>query len=140
MMAGDPMQLGPSTFTKVDSVHGVHCSIMERLQQTIDTYTQRVPSCCQHLVKNYRSHPAIVKLLSRLSYRGKLEARAPPEATHSLAAWDKRGTKKSFPFLFCGLEGGQEEQEGDSPSVFNRQEASTMLVLIQARSLLLSCS
>ena len=33
--------------------------------------------------------------------------------------------------LFCGLEGGTEEQEGESPSVFNRQEASTLLVLIQ---------
>ena len=33
--------------------------------------------------------------------------------------------------LFCGLQGGTEEQEGDSPSVFNRQEAATLLVLIQ---------
>ena len=30
-MAGDPQQLGPSTFSKVDSVHGLHCSVMERL-------------------------------------------------------------------------------------------------------------
>ena len=33
--------------------------------------------------------------------------------------------------LFCGLEGGQEEQEGDSPSYFNRYESSTVAVLIQ---------
>lgn len=55
---------------------------------------------------------------------------APVEKVTSLKQWSKRETKQSFPMLFCGLEGGQEEQEEDSPSYFNRQEASTILVLI----------
>ena len=131
VMAGDPKQLGPSTFSNTrKSVHGVHASVMERLQ-ALDAYQQRMPSVCQNLVKNYRSHPAIVRLLSKISYNGKLNALAPRERVNSLQGWSKQGTKANFPMLFCGLQGGQEEQEGDSPSVFNRQEASVMLVFIQ---------
>ena len=130
VMAGDPKQLGPSTFCKLDCIHGVHVSVMERLQ-SLDAYASRAPHVCQFLTANYRSHPAIVKLLSKVSYGGKLVSHAPAEKTHALSHWDKRGTKKSYPLLFCGLEAGTEEQEGDSPSVFNRQEATTLLVLIQ---------
>ena len=91
----------------------------------------RQPNVCQYLIANYRSHPALVKILSRVSYANKLVPRAEADKVNCLAHWEKRGTKKSYPLLFCGLEGGTEEQEGDSPSVFNRQEASTLLVLIQ---------
>ncbi|KAL1500036.1 hypothetical protein AB1Y20_012713 [Prymnesium parvum] len=129
VMAGDPQQLGPSTFTKVDSVHGLHLSIMERLAN-LPVYETRCSQVCMHLTKNYRSHPAIVKLLSKISYNNRLEPMAPNEQVTSLQGWAKRDTKASFPMLFCGLEGGREEQEGDSPSYFNRHEASTILVLI----------
>ena len=129
VMAGDPQQLGPATVSRVDAVHGAHCSVMERMQ-SLDGYAARAPSVCMHLTKNYRSHPSLVKLLSKVSYGGRLEAHAPSERVNALAAWSKRGTKRSFPMLFCGLEGGVEEQEGDSPSVFNRPECSTTLVLI----------
>eukprot|EP00965_Chrysotila_dentata_P049924 1654414-Pleurochrysis_carterae.AAC.1 len=68
-----------------------------------------------HLLKNYRSHPSLVKLLSRISYKNKLESAAPRDRVECLAAWSKRATNPSFPMLFCNLEGSTEEQEGDSP-------------------------
>ena len=40
--------------------------------------------------------------------------------------------------LFCSLDGSSEEQEGDSPSFFNRHEATTILALV--KSLLSSCA
>lgn len=110
-------------------MHGLHLSIMERLS-SLPVYAKRSARVCMHLTKNYRSHPLIVKLLSKISYNNRLEPMAPPEKVNSLREWAKRETKQSFPMLFCGLEGGQEEQEGDSPSYFNRQEASTVLVLL----------
>lgn len=131
IMAGDPQQLGPSTFSKVDSVHGLHCSVMERLLN-MPAYLS-IPSaaraCCK-LTKNYRSHPQLVKLLSRLSYGGRLEAHAPTAKVNALQDWGKSGTDRAFPMLFVSLEGGSEEREGDSPSWFNRQEAH----VLQARA------
>ena len=110
---------------------------MERLQ-TLATYANGPANLCQFLNVNYRSHPAIVKLLSKVSYEGKLKSAAPSDKVNALAHWEKRGTKRPFPMLFCGMEGGTEEQEGDSPSVFNRQEASTLLVLINMMLMCLS--
>ena len=71
-----------------------------------------------------------VKLLSRLSYRNRLEAHAPPAKVQALKGWDKAGTDRQFPMLCVSLEGGHEEREGDSPSWFNRQEAHVLQELI----------
>ena len=131
IMAGDPQQLGPSTFSKVDSVHGLHCSVMERLLN-MPAYLS-IPSaaraCCK-LTRNYRSHPQLVKLLSRLSYSNRLEAHAPSAKVNALQDWGKSGTDRAFPMLFVSLEGGSEEREGDSPSWFNRQEAHVLQELV----------
>ena len=66
---------------------------------------------------------------------------AQSRATHKIQQqqeWEKKGTKKAFPMLFCSLEGSCEEREGDSPSYFNRTEATTILALV--KSLLSSCA
>ena len=177
-------------------MHGLHCSIMERLQ-TLPAYANdRAGRISTYLSKNYRSHPALVRLLARISYENKLSSVAPTDKvmalqvpvvvlgvywrhrahgrtpspltlalTHSRVPrirynnsrsgrsagrrrrlnyapqqqeWEKRGTKKAFPMLFCSLEGSCEEREGDSPSYFNRTEATTILALV--KSLLSSCA
>ena len=136
-MAGDPQQLGPSTFSKVESVHGLHVSIMERLA-TLPAYQgDAAPRTCARLTLNYRSHPALVNLLSKISYSNTLVPKAPKAKVEALAAWSKRGSTRTHPLLFCAVEGGVEEREGDSPSFFNRQEAVVISDLIS--ELLAAC-
>ena len=137
VMAGDPQQLGPSTFSKVESVHGLHVSIMERLA-TLPAYQgDAAPRTCARLTLNYRSHPALVNLLSKISYSNTLVPKAPKAKVEALAAWSKRGSTRTHPLLFCAVEGGVEEREGDSPSFFNRQEAVVISDLIS--ELLAAC-
>ena len=66
-------------------MHGLHCSAMERLLN-MPAYLS-IPSaaraCCK-LTKNYRSHPQLVKMLSRLSYSNRLEAHAPSAKARAL--------------------------------------------------------
>ena len=137
VMAGDPQQLGPSTFSKVESVHGLHVSIMERLA-TLPAYQgDAAPRTCARLTLNYRSHPALVNLLSKISYSNTLVPKAPKAKVEALSAWSKRGSTRTHPLLFCAVEGGVEEREGDSPSFFNRQEAVVISDLIS--ELLAAC-
>ena len=82
------------------------------------------------LTSNYRSHPELVKMLGRISYSNTLQAQAPAAKVNALRNWAKSSTDQKFPMLFCSLEGGQEEREGDSPSWFNRQEAFVLLEII----------
>lgn len=54
------------------------------------------------LVKNYRSHAALLALPSRLFYHRELEVCADPKVTTALLGWEKL-PKKSFPLLFHGV-------------------------------------
>jgi len=128
IMAGDPQQLGPHTFSKVESVHGLHTSIMERLSGLAE-YRADSPHLMR-LTHNYRSHPTLVSLLSQISYDGTLVAKAQRERVDVLAGWPKRGTDRAFPVLFCSVRGGAEEREHDSPSLFNTQELTLLVDLV----------
>lgn len=54
------------------------------------------------LVKNYRSHPALLALPSRLFYHKELEVCADPSVVTSLLGWEKL-PKKGFPLIFHGV-------------------------------------
>ncbi|KAK2500261.1 hypothetical protein MC885_018589 [Smutsia gigantea] len=73
------------------------------------------------LVKNYRSHAALLALPSRLFYHRELEVCADPQVVTSLLGWEKL-PKKGFPLVFHGVR-GDEAREGRSPSWFNPAEA-----------------
>ena len=65
-------------------MHGLHCSVMERLQ-TLPAYANdRVGRISTYLSKNYRSHPALVRLLARISYENKLSSVAPTDKVMAL--------------------------------------------------------
>uniref|UniRef100_A0A2I3GR84 Mov10 like RNA helicase 1 n=1 Tax=Nomascus leucogenys TaxID=61853 RepID=A0A2I3GR84_NOMLE len=77
------------------------------------------------LVKNYRSHEALLTLPSRLFYHRELEVCADPTVVTSLLGWEKL-PKKGFPLIFHGVR-GSEVREGKSPSWFNPTEAVQVL-------------
>lgn len=54
------------------------------------------------LVKNYRSHAALLALPSRLFYHKELEVCADPKVVTSLLGWEKL-PKKGFPLVFHGV-------------------------------------
>jgi helicase MOV-10 len=84
-----------------------------------------------NLIRNYRSHPKIISLLSELFYENKLLCCTSKEEYTSLERWNKRGTKQDFPFLFYALDNTKEDREEDSPSFFNIDEAITICSLVK---------
>jgi len=78
------------------------------------------PLVLTKLVKNYRAHPTLLKLPSKLFYDDELEAAAAEESVnlcHSLDFLKERGA----PLLFHGVQGTC-ARENDSPSWFNAAE------------------
>lgn len=91
------------------------------------------------LVKNFRSHPAILEFSNKHFYNNELQPCGDPVLTHSLL----RSTvlTNQFPLVFHGVI-GKDERESSSPSFFNIDEATLVkkycLELIDDRRLRLS--
>jgi helicase MOV-10 len=99
-MAGDYNQLGPHLVSRSSKLHGLDQSIMERLAR-LPLYSHGPSGLKLELVKNYRSHPAILDFPSKQFYNGKLSAHANPAEVNALCGW-KRLPNPKFPLLFFG--------------------------------------
>ncbi|XP_045410664.1 RNA helicase Mov10l1 [Lemur catta] len=130
VLAGDPMQLGPVIKSRLAMAYGLNVSMLERLmsrpayvrdENAFGACGAYNPLLVTKLVKNYRSHAALLALPSRLFYHRELEVCADPEVVTSLLGWEKL-PKKGFPLVFHGVR-GNEAREGRSPSWFNPAEA-----------------
>ncbi|XP_073475838.1 RNA helicase Mov10l1 [Aquarana catesbeiana] len=130
VLAGDPMQLGPVIKSKLALAYGLSISLLERLmslpiyQRDEETYGacgNYNPLLITKLMKNYRSHAALIHLPSKLFYHTELEVCADPTVVNKLLRWD-RLPKKGFPLIFHGIR-GTEMREGTNPSWFNPSEA-----------------
>ncbi|XP_036167158.1 RNA helicase Mov10l1 [Myotis myotis] len=130
VLAGDPMQLGPVIKSRLAMAYGLNVSMLERLmsrpvylrdEDAFGACGAYNPLLVTKLVKNYRSHAALLALPSRLFYHKELEVCADPKVVTSLLGWEKL-PKKGFPLVFHGVR-GSEAREGRSPSWFNPAEA-----------------
>ncbi|XP_007454145.1 PREDICTED: putative helicase Mov10l1 [Lipotes vexillifer] len=130
VLAGDPMQLGPVIKSRLATAYGLHVSMLERLmsrpaylrdEDAFGACGAYNPLLVTKLVKNYRSHSALLALPSRLFYHQELEVCADPRVVTSLLGWEKL-PRKGFPLIFHGVR-GEEAREGRSPSWFNPAEA-----------------
>jgi len=74
------------------------------------------------LLNNYRSHPAILALPSRLFYENELVASADSTMREAFCSWKELPNPNQFPILLHGVI-GVDIQEGTSPSWFNPTEA-----------------
>jgi len=125
VLAGDPKQLGPIIRSQIAKDFGLEKSLLERLCGC-DPYQRRSNgsydgNVMTKLVRNYRSHEAILKLPNERFYDGDLKCCADVMKKNSLMNWEHLPTKK-FPLIFEGV-AGRDEREGNSPSWFNREEA-----------------
>lgn len=73
---------------------------------TAHTYTVLHPlsSSTVKLIKNFRSHPAILKFPNEQFYDGELQSCGNPEVINSLARWDGLATP-GLPLIFHGIAG-----------------------------------
>lgn len=129
ILAGDPRQLGPVVFSKEAEELGLGTSYLERLFES-DLYLKGDTSFMTKLVRNYRTHKAILRLPSELFYDGEL---IPCKEVNkdSSTSWEGIIPDKDFPLLFIGIQ-GCDEREGSNPSWFNRIEASKTVEIIKS--------
>ncbi|XP_018108097.1 RNA helicase Mov10l1 isoform X2 [Xenopus laevis] len=130
ILAGDPMQLGPIIKSRVALAYGLNVSFLERLmarplylrdEETYGACGNYNPLLITKLMKNYRSHGALLHLPSKLFYHKELEVCADQAVVNKLLRWDKL-PHKGFPLIFHGVR-GTEMREGSNPSWFNPSEA-----------------
>ena len=125
VLAGDPKQLGPVVTSMVCRKFGLSVSYMERLASS-ELYARneenRYPAdLITKLVRNYRSHPAILKLPNEFFYDNDLVVSGDVISTHNLARWEHLPAQ-GFPLVFHAIH-GDNQREGRSPSWFNPEEA-----------------
>ncbi|KFV10524.1 Putative helicase Mov10l1, partial [Tauraco erythrolophus] len=130
ILVGDPKQLGPVIKSKLALTFGLNVSLLERLtsrelylrdEDAFSACGAYNPLLITKLVKNYRSHSALLALPSKLFYHKELEVCADASVVNSLLHWGKL-PRKGFPLIFHGVR-GSETREGHSPSWFNPTEA-----------------
>eukprot|EP00117_Sycon_ciliatum_P039642 scpid9001/ scgid29262/ Putative helicase Mov10l1; Cardiac helicase activated by MEF2 protein; Cardiac-specific RNA helicase; Moloney leukemia virus 10-like protein 1 len=129
ILAGDPYQLGPVLQSPLASDYGLHVSLLERMierpmyqrdETKFSDHGCYDPLLVTKLIQNYRCHPSILELFSRIFYHNELEPCADLQERNRFCGWSEL-PNPSFPLIFHGLE-GNDMREGTSPSWFNSAE------------------
>uniref|UniRef100_A0A671WYN2 RNA helicase n=1 Tax=Sparus aurata TaxID=8175 RepID=A0A671WYN2_SPAAU len=131
VLAGDPKQLGPIVRSSLAKEYGMGVSLLERLMNDFPLYSKNEKGEFNNrfvtkLLKNYRSHPAILKVPSELFYDGELEVCA---KENSFCSWEPL-PMQGFPVIFHGVN-GVDEREGSSPSFFNVTEVEVLMDYVE---------
>lgn len=133
VLVGDQQQLGPVLRSPVAIEHGLGVSFLERLMTQNPLYSKKDgkynPQFVTKLLKNYRSHPSILKIPNELFYDNELQAVANELITHSYCKWETL-PKKDFPIIFHGVL-GVDEREEKSPSFFNCIEIQEVISYLE---------
>ncbi|XP_065066981.1 putative helicase MOV-10 [Rhopilema esculentum] len=135
VLAGDPRQLGPVLRSPIAIEHGLSLSMLERLMASGPIYQKSAEGSYDSkfitkLIKNYRSHPAILKKPNEYFYDNELIPEADTFKTTTLCKWAELPAK-DFPIIFHGVT-GEDQREGNSPSFFNPQEAAVVVKYAQS--------
>uniref|UniRef100_A0A3P8YF88 RNA helicase n=1 Tax=Esox lucius TaxID=8010 RepID=A0A3P8YF88_ESOLU len=130
VLAGDPKQLGPIIRSPLAIKYGLGVSLLERLmkvslyqkEESTGTFNNRYVT---KLLRNYRSHPSILKVPNELFYEGELQVFANEMIRNSYCNWEHL-PQKGFPVVFHGV-AGRDEREENSPSFFNVAEVEVLM-------------
>ncbi|CAM4628135.1 unnamed protein product [Leuciscus chuanchicus] len=132
VLAGDPQQLGPVLRSPLAQLHGLSQSLLERLmkqntlyQKSQDGHSGYDTRFVTKLLRNYRSHPAILKIPNELFYENELQVFANQMEREAFCHWEHL-PKEGFPVLFHGVM-GKDEREANSPSFFNVTEIEVIV-------------
>uniref|UniRef100_A0A8C4I5Q8 RNA helicase n=1 Tax=Dicentrarchus labrax TaxID=13489 RepID=A0A8C4I5Q8_DICLA len=131
VLAGDPKQLGPILRSPLALDHGLGLSLLERLMMKNPLYQKSTDSghfdtrFVTKLLRNYRSHAAILKIPNELFYENELQVFADQWDREAYCNWEYL-PKKGFPLIFHGVL-GKDEREANSPSFFNVSEIEVLV-------------
>ncbi|XP_064161244.1 putative helicase mov-10-B.1 isoform X1 [Anguilla rostrata] len=131
VLAGDPKQLGPVLRSPLAIQYGLGLSLLERLMRDNPLYQKDGDSgrfnqlFVTKLLRNYRSHPAILRIPNELFYDGELQVFANKELRNSYCSWEHL-PNQGFPLIFHGVM-GKDEREANSPSFFNVAEIQILV-------------
>ncbi|KAJ7222059.1 P-loop containing nucleoside triphosphate hydrolase protein [Mycena haematopus] len=130
VLSGDPKQLGPIIRSTVARELGFETSYIERLMQR-EIYNEQTGygTSVVKLIKNFRSHRAILKFPNERFYRGELQQCGDPNVINAYLNWPLL-PKKTFPIIFHAIS-GKDDREASSPSFFNIDEVSQVKNYIQ---------
>nr|CAB3263914.1 putative helicase Mov10l1 [Phallusia mammillata] len=127
VLVGDPQQLGAVLRSPYAIHYQLGISLLERLMSQdiyqydaskyIEGYNELLVT---KLVKNYRSHPAILSLPSKLFYHDELKPCADESLKTALCSWNLLPVQ-DFPVFFHAIM-GKEFKEGGCQSFFNPSE------------------
>jgi len=108
---------------------GLGTSLLERLMAR-PLYSG--PSLITKLVRNFRSHPALLAVPAKLFYDSELEACADQDSVSSLlnSSVLPETARGTIPFLVHGVL-GKDMREASSPSFFNPAEIVTVIGLVE---------
>ncbi|XP_078276687.1 putative helicase MOV-10 isoform X2 [Rhinoraja longicauda] len=134
VLVGDPKQLGPVLRSPIAINHGLDLSLLERLMNGNTLYQKNSDGSYNQnfvtkLLRNYRSHPQILKIPNELFYEMELENHQDPLVSNSYCQWEHL-PKKDFPLIFHGVL-GLDEREEKSPSFFNVDEIDEVLLYLK---------
>lgn len=131
VLAGDPKQLGPILRSPLALQYGLELSLLERLMKHNTLYQKSTDSghfdtrFVTKLLRNYRSHAAILKIPNELFYDNELQVFADQWERDTYCNWEHL-PKKGFPVIFHGVM-GKDEREANSPSFFNVSEIEVLV-------------
>lgn len=131
VLAGDPKQLGPILRSPLALQYGLGVSLLERLMTQNVLYQKTTESghfdtrFVTKLLRNYRSHAAILKIPNELFYENELQVFADQWERETYCKWEHL-PKKGFPVIFHGVM-GKDEREANSPSFFNVSEIQVLM-------------
>ncbi|KAF9486245.1 RNA helicase [Pholiota conissans] len=123
ILAGDNQQLGPVINSPLASILGLKLSYLARImQREIYNLNTGKGITIVKLIKNFRSHPDILKFSNDQFYNSELSSCGEPAMINSLVNYEEL-PKRRFPVVFHGIV-GKDEREKSSPSFFNIDEAT----------------
>ncbi|TFK04256.1 putative helicase MOV-10 [Platysternon megacephalum] len=133
VLAGDPKQLGPILRSPLAIEHGLEVSLLERLMKHNSLYQKGAESYdtqfVTKLLRNYRSHAALLEIPNQQFYDGELQECADRLISYSYCTWEELPTQ-GFPIIFHGVS-GEDQREGNSPSFFNTLEVEALVTYLK---------
>ncbi|XP_046486556.1 putative helicase MOV-10 [Neodiprion pinetum] len=132
VIAGDPMQLGPSIAMRTPET--LAKSMLERLMKQCSPYKKDQsgkynPKYITKLVRNFRSNKFILHVPNILFYDDELQ-QCGISADINRALGFKKLINKSFPLIFHAVN-GQECRNSNSPSIYNMAEINVIMVYLE---------